>query len=292
MNKKNEGRDMYKNKKTILLSFFLLLVAFSANAQEQLVVAVTPFELIGGFSQNEADVIYELFVTELGRTSGIRVVDRNSFDRILTQMRFQNTDWSDNNKVAQFGRALNANSIIRGQLMSLGSRLIISARIIDVNTTEILSGAPLQLNGIDELFGRMPAFVASVVQNIPQPHTYKIGDRGPGGGIVFFVNDGKHMEVSEELGSHNWERAKAVARSYQGGGFTDWRLPTQTESDSMYVNLKLKNLGNFANEVYWTSSVRNGISDSWLQNFNTGNQYYANQYNRDITYRVRAVRSF
>ena len=75
---------------------FTLLALFAITglfAQQQYTIAVTPFELVGGFTQNDADVIYELFITELGRTKGIKVVDRGVFDKIMSQMQFENSDW-------------------------------------------------------------------------------------------------------------------------------------------------------------------------------------------------------
>jgi len=285
---------MSKCMKTILLPFFLLLAAFSANAQQNYTVAVTPFDIVGSdISQNDADVILDLFMTELSNVRGLRVVDRNSFNQIMAQMRFQTTDWSDPNKVAQFGRALNANSIIRGQLATLGGRIIISSRIVDVNTTEILSGAPLQLNSLSELVGRLSAYTESVVRSLPK-RNYNIGDIGPGGGIVFSVRDGKYIECSGEFGTYKWRRATEVAQNYQGGGYTDWRLPTKEELDLMYVNLKLRNLGNFANEWYWSSSEyidqRVGFSVVML-NFSDGMR--RDNGDPGFTYvRMRAVRSF
>ena len=225
--------------KKAIFCIFALFACVGIFAQQQYTVAVTPFDLVGGsVSREEADVIYELFVTELSNISGIRVVDRNSFDRITAQMQFQVSDWSNNNKVAEFGKALNADCIIRGQFMSLSGRLILNARIVDVNTTEILSAAPLQLINLDELFEKLPAYVANVVKNLP-PKSYRMGDKGPGGGIIFFAEGGQYIEISPDLGSETWVDANRMARNYRGGGFTDWRLPSSNEFPFIYRNLIL-----------------------------------------------------
>jgi len=118
--------------------------------------------------------------------------------------------------------------------------------------------------------------------------TYKIGDRGPGGGTVFYVEGGKYMECSGELGLYCWDTAVTAAKGYDGGGFSDWRLPTKNELDLMYVNLKTRGLGGFDDDWYWSSSQHDS-NYAWLQNFNDGNQL---NYIKNVSYSVRAVRAF
>jgi len=248
-------------------NFVCLLTLFASVglfAQQQYTVAVTPFELVGGFTKSDADVIYELFITELGRTKGIKVVDRGSFDKIMSQMQFEISDWSDSKKVTEFGKALNANCIIRGQLMTLSGKLIISARVVDINTTEILSAAPMQLNNIGEFFDLLPAYVAEVVKQITTTATppkssdttsgYKIRDKGPGGGTVFFAEGGQYMEYSGLLGKSNWKEAVDVARNFRGGGFSNWHLPTRREIQLIAI------WGS-----YWTSEDSGaGLGNAWV----------------------------
>ncbi len=121
---------------------------------------------------------------------------------------------------------------------------------------------------------------------------YQIGDRGPGGGIVFY-NDGKmSYEVSGVLGRHKWGAAVGVAQNYRGGGFGDWRLPTKNELDLVYQNLR--KLGILTgDETFWSSSQHDyGSNPSyWVQSFYDGVQnYYYNSGYAELS--VRAVRAF
>ena len=116
---------------------------------------------------------------------------------------------------------------------------------------------------------------------------YKVGGTGPGGGIVFFAEDGQYKECSEELGILNWHDASRIAKRHKGGDLADWRLPDKDELDLMYQNLHKEGLNDFAKAWYWSSS-QDG-NDAWHQNFNNGNQRIFSKFEAN---RVRAVRAF
>ena len=80
--------------------------------------------------------------------------------------------------------------------------------------------------------------------------------------------------------------AAGLARAYNGGGFTDWYLPSQSELSELYINRVA--IGAFASAAYWSSSEGDGY-DAWLQNFANGSQA---DYVKSLVNRVRAVRSF
>jgi len=117
---------------------------------------------------------------------------------------------------------------------------------------------------------------------------YKIGDRGPGGGIIFFAEGGSYKECSGELGKYNWNDAIRAARNHRGGGFSNWELPSQADLDLMYRNLKVKGLGGFSDDYYWSSSLHN-TGSAWDQRFSDGLQDHLS---KDYTRYVRAVRAF
>ena len=127
-------------------------------------------------------------------------------------------------------------------------------------------------------------------QDVQEPRYYRIGDTGPGGGIVFY-NDGKMAyEVSYVLGCLKWGEAKKVADGYRGGGFSGWRLPTKEELDLVYQNLRKLGIikdGNW----YWSSSKGGRFnSEMWLQEFSSGRQSTFSYSNTLAS--VRAIRSF
>jgi len=83
--------------------------------------------------------------------------------------------------------------------------------------------------------------------------------------------------------------AAGLARASDGGGYTDWYLPSKDELSKLYLNRAA--IGGFASTgfcYYWSSS-EHGVTDAWSQDFATGDQGF---YNKEGTHRVRAVRAF
>ena len=71
-------------------------------------------------------------------------------------------------------------------------------------------------------------------------------------------------------------------------GYSDWFLPSKDELNLMYENLKVHEVGSFADYHYWSSSEGTAFSTRG-QRFDSGSWGY---YFKDHTYRVRAVRAF
>ena len=128
-------------------------------------------------------------------------------------------------------------------------------------------------------------------QDVQELRNYRIGDTGPGGGLVFHIEGSRGYEVSEVLGTHKWAEAEKVAEGYYGGGFSGWRLPTKEELDLVYQKLRKPGIikdGNW----YWSSSKGGRFnSEMWLQEFSSGRQSTFSNYGNMLA-SVRAIRSF
>jgi hypothetical protein len=85
--------------------------------------------------------------------------------------------------------------------------------------------------------------------------------------------------------------AAGLARAYNGGGYSDWFLPSKDELNKLYLSKDA--IGGFADVAYWSSSDEEIIPDVqgvWVQHFFSGSQ---NRTGKTINMlRVRAVRSF
>jgi TolB-like protein len=280
--------------KNIILLIALIAGMSAVLFAQQLTVAVSTFEARGGLSKGDADAITDLFISALVSDGTVKVVNRSSFDTIIAEMKFQASDWTDSDRVIQLGKALKATSIIQGSVMTLAGQSAVTTTILDLNTAQMISSSTLRMKDMSEVFEKMPGFVKDLMGNLPgmEKRSYNIGDKGPGGGFIFYAGGGAYMEVSLTLGSYTWDQAVEAAKNYRGGGFSDWRLPSQSELNMIYQNLRKKNLAGLGDDIYWSSSQvdsYNRIPLLGWQRFSDGQQ---GRTDANYTYSVRAVRQF
>lgn len=269
-------------KKLTFVLLMLFVVTSMMVAQKS--IAVSTFDVMGGaVTKDEAEAITELFISELVSTGKVNVVDRANFDKVIAEMKFQNSDWSNSEKTVSLGNAVNANLVIRGKIMKVGSSMYLSSTVIDLNTANVLSSGREQFNSIDDIFGLLTKYANQTIEGL----SLKIGDIGPGGGLIFFIEGSRCLEVSPYLGDYNWYDALEVAKNYNGGGFSDWYLPTKGELNLVYENLvKTGILQDY--KYHWSSSELN-FNIAWSRSFSDG---YLYGYNKYRTYSVQAIRAF
>jgi TolB-like protein len=244
-----------------------------------------------------SDYIIDELATALALSKNIQVIDRQHTDAIRKEFNIQFSGDVSDDEVKRVGRQLGAQYVVTGSLVDIGNAYRFRVAAINIESAVREGNSSLNININDPqvtflLTGQRTTQSSGASGN---DGTYRIGDKGPGGGTVFYARDGKYMECSGELGSFNWDQAITAAQNYDGGGFSDWRLPTLDELNLMYVNLKARNLGGFSNGWYWSSSqyssdnARGQNNGARVQRFSDGNQY---GYYKSDTYSVRAVRAF
>ena len=144
-----------KNKKLLILVLMSVMATSAIFAQNN--IAVSTFDIAGGaVSTEEAEAITELFIAELVSTGKVTVVDRANFDKIIKEMKFQASDWSNREKTVALGNAINATMVARGQILKLGSRMYLTSTIIDLKTAVVLSSAKEQFGSVDNIFDLLP----------------------------------------------------------------------------------------------------------------------------------------
>ena len=174
-----------------IISIFILCclsVALFSQQSAKPKVVIVPFYATG-VPQDGADVVTELFISEYAATGKATVPDRNSFDKLAKEQSFKASSWSDSEKIAKLGKAINANQAVVGQIMKFREEIIVTIKVIDINTTEILSSKTERLKDISQLFDKIPEICKELAEKSNYvPMQYKVGDEGDGGGIVFYVS--------------------------------------------------------------------------------------------------------
>ena len=152
--------------KKALFCIFALFARFGLFAQQQPVVAVAPFDAISGISSTDANMITRVFFIRLGNTNKVSLVDRNVVDRVLQEHQFQTGDWSNAQKTAELGSALNADWIVRGELEKFGNNILITVQFYDIQTFRFMGGGDLRIANADEAYDKMDPLVNKLVETI------------------------------------------------------------------------------------------------------------------------------
>ena len=270
--------------KKILCALSIAIAALAAVFAKPKLMAIATFDINNNaVSEAEAEGITELYIAELASTGKVSIVDRNNFNKLLKEMNFQAGDWADSEKTIRLGTASGASVIGRGQIIKLGNKMYLSATVIDVKTAKVISSAKTQFDSLDGIFEILPDFVESISEGL----TLKIGDTGPGGGLICNIEGKRGLECSEVLGDADWEGAKKMCAEFRGGGYDDWYLPSKEELNFIYNNL-VKTGKIIGRGYFWSSSW--GDPGACCQNFSDG--WQADHSNSGYTNSVRAVRAF
>ncbi len=108
------------------------------------------------------------------------------------------------------------------------------------------------------------------------------------GAIDLGVGKGKENTDKIKNATSNSNIAATICSNLKHNGFNDWFLPSLDELILIYENLKLKDLGNFSDDDYWSSSETD-FNNAWQYNFSKG---ISNEAHVNKAVRVRAVRAF
>jgi len=265
-------------------------------AKDKPVVVISTFDA-KEIENDDLDFVMNTFTSNFAKLGVANVVDRKSFDKIKKELSFQESDWSDSNKVAELGRALNANEIIVGELSKRKDKIFLMVKVLDVNTTTIVNVKTLFIDSIDALHHSMGGFCAELMEiegtsyeaNKNTKKTYKIGDEGPGGGIVFYISkegfrvyDGKggsvvcyYLEMSKNtLGKSKWFPEYSNIGTQTGLGYgksNTYKIVNAGTSKG----LTEENCAAYRCSKYSTSSTKAG--DWWLPSKDELDLIYQNQ---------------
>jgi hypothetical protein len=312
--------------------------------------------------QSEFPALSEYIIDELiANTVNDRVfsvVDRQQLNTIRAELDFQMSGEVDDNTAQALGRMAGAQIIISGAISRIGDLYRLRVRALSVQTASIegqfnrnipdnptvaalvrsqatgygdaqTAAAPRQTpSGGTAAQVPAQATVPPPAPATPPAPTYKVGDTGPAGGLIFYDkgnNSGgwRYLEVaSRDAGNVSWgtgghnvsgtrdeigtgkqntqrmvnymmekgenHPAAMVCQQYSQGGYSDWFLPSKAELNLMYWNLKQQGLGSLGSGRYWSSS-QYSTSEAWLQRFDDGNQ---GGYLKEGPYSVRPIRQF
>ncbi|PIQ23979.1 hypothetical protein COW36_05525 [bacterium (Candidatus Blackallbacteria) CG17_big_fil_post_rev_8_21_14_2_50_48_46] len=148
----------------IVLSAFQLLLPFQPflsepvkavllqtqeNFSEALSIAVLPFENLTRLSEDEwmGLSLAESLAGSLARLPTLQVIERSQIKRILQEQSFSQSALADSSQAPSLGKLVGARRMVLGNFQKVGERLRIQARMIAVETGQILPESVIQVEG-------------------------------------------------------------------------------------------------------------------------------------------------
>jgi hypothetical protein len=280
-----------------LAFFFAVVPAAQVFSQEALPrLAVPEFELGADEPKirQDAVTVRNLIESWMIASRKYQVLSPGETEVVLEGRRVRPEDPARDETIGRL-RRYRVNYLVTGSLRrGAEGEYTVTLRFFDVSANAFLHSAEQSMRAnTNGLYSGITVLADKFLAGMPAGEeqgrrAYKIGDRGPGGGLIFFAGNGSYMEISPALGKGTWNEAVDMAKNYRGGGYTDWRLPSRIELNRVYQNLQKPRLVNLGDTPYW-SSTQTDDAYAWLQRFLDGYQF-SNQ--KRLEGVICAVRSF
>ncbi|MCX7031124.1 MAG: peptidylprolyl isomerase [Spirochaetes bacterium] len=133
-----------------VVTLVLLFVAICILSQEKPAIAVLDFPA-SGISEREMKSIISLLSNTLVKTGKYVVIDIASREAITKEIEFSMNDLADQTFQIKIGRQLSAQLMVLGSIGKLGSRLVLTARVLETLTSRTVSAADGSYRDLDEL---------------------------------------------------------------------------------------------------------------------------------------------
>jgi hypothetical protein len=343
-----------KDMKKLVIAAIVCGMAYFAYAQELPRLAVVEFDVnINTPKANrDAVTVRNLVESQMVATQKYQIITRTDIDKLLENQRIQVSGIGSAENIRKL-QLQNISYIVTGSVDAMDNDYLITVKLLDVSTGQFSHSANAFMNsssrdlynGVTQLInsfatgmtsrGGQVAQAPQPTQSAPQPPpqpsapTYKVGDRGPAGGWIFydkgsFSNGWRYLEAapagtdftaqwgaagkdvrgSETLvgaGKRNTQLIVEYLRSTGESG----RAAQVCDSFSIggyddwflpskdELNLMYQNLKRKGlgsfSDSYYWSSTQDNADYLWGQVFSSGSQYYYYKYNAG---KARAARSF
>jgi len=239
------------DKYIVTLLFFgvVLGVATPVLAVDGAALAVVDFYDMTDEKADMGPQVAENIRTALASSGYYRTIERSQMESVLEEKKFHYTDLVNLETASDFGKFVGARYVMVGSITQLGSLYAINARIVDVNTADVVAASQVKGDSIDE-FGDM---IDSLVYDFTKGKASS--DEGLITANVIFESDFKDSDIGPfaVLGNERYQldTKSGILRLGDGKGKGDeLRSGIVTEIDSPYfevaLTLRVKRSGDFA----------------------------------------------
>ncbi|MBA3053038.1 CsgG/HfaB family protein [bacterium] len=107
-------------------------------------------------------VIPNIISSQMAEKSNFKIVERQQLNSVMAELKLSQTGIFDKSGMQELGKLTGANAIITGNVTQLASTLVISARIIKVETGEVVGGATVNGESEKELHAMLERLTGKI----------------------------------------------------------------------------------------------------------------------------------
>lgn len=228
---------------------FLLVISVSAGAADGAALAVVDFYDMTDEKADMGPQVSENIRTALAASGYYRTIERSQMESVLDEKKFHYSDLVNPETASDFGKFVGARYVMVGSITQLGSLYAINARVVDVETADVVAASQAKGDSIDD-FGDM---IDSLVYDFTKGKA--LSDEGLITANVIFESDFKNSDIGPfaVIGTERYQldTKNGVLRLGDGKGKGDeLRSGIIAEVDSPYfevaMTLRIKRSGDFA----------------------------------------------
>ncbi len=129
------------------------------------IAAVVPFS-VSGADEDLGRAAAHFLESALAGSPGLTLIERSRVDEILKELKLQGSGFVDRSSAVEAGRLLGAAIIVTGNIDRVGADLVVSSRVIDVATGEILGTRQVHCAqcGADDIFDAVDTLAGAMIQ--------------------------------------------------------------------------------------------------------------------------------
>ena len=236
-------------------------------------IAVTDLKPLYGDMGNLGTFIAEELTSLLGR-QGVRLLERRLIDESLKELRLNQSDLVDPRSAKRFGRFTGTELLLLGTMTEFEKTIKINARLVDIETLDVVSTGEVLISKDRQLFGPM---------GIPYPG--KLVINAAGGAMVYL--DGNPAGQTNLWGNLKLDKVNPGSHSItvQKEGYRSARHSIFVKEDQeLQVDLTMEKLPSPGTAVFLSmifpggGDIYLGHDDWWLYTLGIGGSIYGAVY--------------
>ncbi|MBN2532518.1 MAG: hypothetical protein JXB88_06475 [Spirochaetales bacterium] len=152
--------------KNILVIILILICCIALYAEEKPVISVLDFFTEEGISKSEMRLFISLLSSALFQTKIYTVIDVSERERLIKELKFATPACSEESCQLEMGKLLSSDAIIIGRIGRLGSRYVLSIKMLETDTGMTLNTA----DGIYDTIDAMVDDVGTIAKKLASTH--------------------------------------------------------------------------------------------------------------------------